>query len=338
MIDAIQIRPQQAEQLLSWNSEQRALIKRTVAPEATDDELALFLHTAGRAGLDPLLRQIHFTKRNGRVVIIADINGLQARAAREADYEGILHGVACQKDELVYDATTGNVVKHSYNAFGDRGPIVGAWATVRRKGLLPFTAIVRFAEYNAPASTTWKQMPHVMIDKVARSTALRMAYPERFSGIYERAEMDQAGNDGEQPVQPVQTITGKRTAEAKAFLAAKKPPLVVDVKPGQTEQEAEVAASMPEEPPPPSDEYAPATSEREPGDDSDGEPQSEDDEIVVPFGGPSTKGKTLGELDARQLKWLAGALEASVDDPAKARFRDKNEAFLAAVERVRVRR
>lgn len=171
------------------------LIKRTVCPpDTTDDELKLFMHVARVSGLDPLRKQIHCTKRQGKLVIIAGIDGLQARAVKAPDFEGILHGVVCQKDELEFDAATSIVVKHAYNAFADRGPVVGAWATVRRKGMIPFTALVRFAEFNAPSNPTWRQMPHVMIDKVARSTALRMAYPEQFSALYEEAEMHQADN------------------------------------------------------------------------------------------------------------------------------------------------
>jgi phage recombination protein Bet len=189
--------------LVVWTQEQKELIKKTVATDATDAELAMFLHIAAKAGLDPLQKQIHFTKRQGRVTVIAGIDGLQARAAREADFEGILAGVVCQKDDFEFDATTGKVTKHAYNAFGDRGPIKGAWATVHRKGKLPFTAVVRFEEFNQPQSPTWKQMPSVMIQKVAKSTALRQAYPEQFGGIYERAEMDQAGApDTEKDVSP----------------------------------------------------------------------------------------------------------------------------------------
>jgi hypothetical protein len=32
--------------VVEWSEDQRALIKRTVAPEATNDELAMFLHVA----------------------------------------------------------------------------------------------------------------------------------------------------------------------------------------------------------------------------------------------------------------------------------------------------
>lgn len=195
--------------IVTWTQEQKELIKKTVAQDATDAELAMFLHIAAKAGLDPLQRQVHFTKRNGRVTVIAGIDGLQARAAREQDFEGILSGVVHAKDDFEFDATAGKVTKHTYNAFGDRGPIKGAWSTVQRRGKLPFTAIVRFEEFNQGSSPTWKQMPSVMIQKVAKSSALRMAYPEQFSSIYEGAEMEQAGvSVGEKDVTPTTAPRG----------------------------------------------------------------------------------------------------------------------------------
>lgn len=188
--------------LATWTPEQKELIKRTVAPNASDDELAMFLHVAAVSGLDPLRKQIHFTKMGGRIAFIADINGLQARAAREADFEGILHAVVYEKDDFVVDGTTGQIIKHMSNPLGANGRIVGAWATVRRKGMLPFTSIVRFNEYDNPNNPMWKTKPGVMIDKCAKSTALRLAYPEQLGGIYERAEIDKEERE-EKDITPV---------------------------------------------------------------------------------------------------------------------------------------
>lgn len=220
MGDAIVKQLPQAVTIQDFSAEQRDLIKKTVAKDATDDELAMFLHIARLSGLDPLRKQIHFLKMQGRVVTIADVNGLQARAAREADYEGLLHAVVYLKDDFQVDNVTGQVLKHTSNPLGANGPIIGAWATVSRRGMKPFTSVVRFNEYDASGrNPIWKSMPAVMIDKCAKSTALRLAYPEQLGSIYEAAELDNAEEREVNPPPPVEI--GKRTAEVKAQLAAK---------------------------------------------------------------------------------------------------------------------
>lgn len=50
--------------------------------------------------------------------------------------------------------------------------------------------------------------------------------------------------------------------------------------------------------------------------------------FVVPFG--RSKGKDFAEVDDGDLEYLASAFERSVNDPEKARFRENNEAMLAA--------
>lgn len=229
-----------SEQLVVWTQEQRDLIKRTVATDASDSELAMFLHIAAKAGLDPLQKQIHFTKRQGRVTVIAGIDGLQARAGREPDFEGILCGVVCAKDDFEFDATSGAVVKHTYNAFADRGVIKGAWATVKRKGKLPFTAVIKFEEFNQANSPTWRQMPSVMIAKVAKSTALRMAYPEQFSAIYEGAEMDQAGTADNTPEKELNALPPPRARGLDAIPVAKPAPALTEAMPAPEQPMPEV--------------------------------------------------------------------------------------------------
>ena len=174
---------------VEWSEDQRALIKRTVAPDATNDELAMFLHVAKKAGLDPLQKQIWFVKRSGRVTVQAGVDGLQARALRMPDCEGIASAVVYEKEDFTFDKAKGEVVKHQSNPFGAQGALVGAWGIVHRKGKAPFVALIRYAEYADSNSPLWKNKPAVMLEKVARSTALRRAYPEDFGGIYDPAEM-----------------------------------------------------------------------------------------------------------------------------------------------------
>jgi phage recombination protein Bet len=173
-----------------WPREKIDLIKRTCAPDATDDELQMYLHVAKNSGLDPLRKQLHFMKYKGRVTMVADVNGLQERAAEEPDFEGITHAVVYEKDTLEIDQVKGEVVRHTNNPFGQNGKILGAWAIVRRKGMLPFLAMCRFEEYFSSYNDLWKSKPAVMIDKCAKSTALRLAYPKKLGGIYDKAELD----------------------------------------------------------------------------------------------------------------------------------------------------
>lgn len=51
---------------------------------------------------------------------------------------------------------------------------------------------------------------------------------------------------------------------------------------------------------------------------------------VVPFG--RDKGKPLADCSDKDLQWLAGALRRSLEDEAKARYRDANTRDLSAVE------
>lgn len=51
--------------------------------------------------------------------------------------------------------------------------------------------------------------------------------------------------------------------------------------------------------------------------------------IVVPFG--RDKGKPITEVDDACIQWLADAVKNSIDDPSKAKWKDKNQAMLDAL-------
>ena len=59
---------------MSFNEEQVELIKKTVAKGTTNDELALFMYTCKKTGLDPLIKQIYAVKRAGTMAIQTGID------------------------------------------------------------------------------------------------------------------------------------------------------------------------------------------------------------------------------------------------------------------------
>jgi hypothetical protein len=52
-------------------------------------------------------------------------------------------------------------------------------------------------------------------------------------------------------------------------------------------------------------------------------------ELKVPFG--KQKGQRIGDVDSRNLRWLLGVVEESIDSPEKERFRAKNVELRDAV-------
>jgi phage recombination protein Bet len=181
----------------------------------------MFLHVAKSSGLDPLRKQIWFVKRSGTVTMQASIDGLQARAHRHPRFRGIKSAVVCEKDDFLFDEEKQCVVKHIHG-FVNRGAIVGAWCIVAVEGKGLFTALVDFGEFNSPNSPLWRTIPKRMIDKVARSTALRMAFPEEFSSIYGEEEMHQADNDAKPKGQATQELKDKLLA---ADVVVDQPPI-----------------------------------------------------------------------------------------------------------------
>lgn len=53
--------------------------------------------------------------------------------------------------------------------------------------------------------------------------------------------------------------------------------------------------------------------------------------VVIPFG--RSKGTPLAQANEKDLRYVLGIVTDGLDDPAKARFRSKNEALIAAIER-----
>lgn len=170
----------------AYTQEQLALIKRTVAVGATNDELMMFLHVAKKSKLDPFLRQIHFVKRAGKGTIQVGIDGYRAIADRTGQYAG--------NSEPAYEYEMSDPL-------GGPKRLTKATVTVYRfvnGQKCEFTGSALWDEYKPGDGQDfmWKKMPHVMLGKVAETIALRKAFPNDLAGLYTQEEMAQSN---EQP-------------------------------------------------------------------------------------------------------------------------------------------
>jgi phage recombination protein Bet len=155
-------------------AEHLALVRATIAKDATPAELELFLYDCARQGVHPLDKLIHFTKRSGRYTPITSIDFMRQRAADTGEYAG--------NDDPIFMGT-------------ERSPSFAAVATVYRivQGTrYPFAATARWSEYKPEQDFMWQKMPHVMLGKCAEALALRKAFPKQLAGLYVKEELDQA--------------------------------------------------------------------------------------------------------------------------------------------------
>lgn len=177
---------EKTQSTISFSKEQLELIKTQIAPEATNDELQLFLYTAKRSGLDPLARQIYCIHRNvklpsgqfgKKMTVQTSIDGFRVIAERSGlyggqgepifEYDEHNNPISCKvsvfkfRGDIRYEAAVGVAFFSEYAQTDRNGNLTGLWATKKR----------------------------IMLQKVAEALALRKAFAQDLSGLYTSEEM-----------------------------------------------------------------------------------------------------------------------------------------------------
>ena len=222
------------------SAEQVELIKRTIAKDATNDELALFVAQCNRTGLDPFSRQIYAivpqrwsngvaSRDNSKPVRTqVSIDGFRLIAERTGQYSGRLGPYWCGTDGEWRIGKDGKPLPW-LAAEAPAAALVGA---LRHDWTEPLWAVARFKTYAQTKSSgdltqTWEKMPDLMIGKCAEALALRGAFPQELSGLDAEEEMGQADNPAPAPATSSTTTRPSPLAAQPAATAPEAPPVVV---------------------------------------------------------------------------------------------------------------
>lgn len=159
-------------------------LQATVAQGASPEEFQMFCEFCKATNLNPFKKEIWFIKTKGyttrdgkqvegKVQMMTGINGYLAIANSHPQFDGMETFV--ERDEKT------------------NKPIKAVCKVYRKDRRMPHSAEAYFEEYyrggfNGKLSV-WDEKPTIMIQKVAKSIALREAFPQEMNGLYTEEEM-----------------------------------------------------------------------------------------------------------------------------------------------------
>ena len=154
--------------------------------KVTDSEITMFLSLCKFQHLNPFIREAYLIKYGDNpATMVVGKDVLLKRAMRSDKFDGLTAGV-------IVVNTAGHVEEREGSFVIDGEKLVGGWAKVLIKGYsVPSYAAVSMKEYSTGKSN-WLTKPATMIRKVAVAQALREAFPEEMSSLYDTSEMDKA--------------------------------------------------------------------------------------------------------------------------------------------------
>ena len=150
-----------ATQQLDFNDKSLiATLKATVAQGLTDQEFTLFAEHCKSTGLNPFKKDVWAIKAGNRLQIMTGINGFLAIANSHPQFDGM---------QVEVD--------------NDEKPTKAICRVYRKDRKFPAEGVALMKEYGKD-TPIWRQMPRVMLTKVAKSIAIREAFPQELNGLY----------------------------------------------------------------------------------------------------------------------------------------------------------
>jgi len=189
----------------------------------TMQEFKLFTELCKVRKLNPFLREAYLIKyKSGTPAsIVVGKDAIVKRAVLNPNFNGMESGIIVTNDK-------NEVIERPGTFKLPSELLVGAWAKVYRKDWqFPIYSSVSLEETiqkksDGSVNSNWSKQPATMIEKVAKVRALREAFVEDLSGMYEAEEMNVE--------LPTETIEVKETGKDKLNKMEAKDVTVVEAK------------------------------------------------------------------------------------------------------------
>lgn len=151
--------------------------------QASREEAVLFLAYCATWGLNPLEDDAYLVKYDEKepARVVMGKHGWLKLAYRHPLYERHVSGILVRTKEGKVQLREGTFYEK------DKEALMGGWAEVYRKDRTPYSKRMLLEEFNT-GRKKWRDMPAVMIEKVALSNAIREAFPDLGLGSVLPAE------------------------------------------------------------------------------------------------------------------------------------------------------
>ena len=186
------IKDNKGEVLAQYDRDIVDTIKNTVAKNATDSELYMFLKLANEYDLDVFKKEIWFIKyKKDDPQIFTSRDGFVKIAKKDRDFKQIQSNAVYENDEFeIEQSMTENgfeitSLKHKRGA-KDRGKVLGAYCVIEYHTKKPLMVYADYKEY-ASNTPTWRKNASAMIKKVAEKNCCKLS--AGISGLYIPEEM-----------------------------------------------------------------------------------------------------------------------------------------------------
>ena len=164
-----------------FSQKELEVVVNSIAKNATNEELALFVQICKHNGLDPFKNHIYFIKYGNQMSIQVSVEGIQYLAQQREDYKGVITQLVHENDEFEVDVDSETqelkIAKHSIKI--PRGKVAAAYAIAKREGFSDKVVLIEVDEVEhlrKKSGSQWNTYFNDMFKKHALKRALKMQF------------------------------------------------------------------------------------------------------------------------------------------------------------------